>query len=109
MSDLMLMGVLRAPTPEPDNVLGIAQLADRARQAADEIEILIEYKKVSDSEAALAEAEIERLEDALSTAIAAKDRAEQQARKEHLRVYAEGLAKVANIVEREEALDKEQT
>jgi len=40
MSDLMLMGVLRAPTPEPDNVLGIAQLADRARQAADEIERL---------------------------------------------------------------------
>jgi len=65
MSDLMLMGVLRAPTPEPDNVLGIAQLADRARQAADEIEILIEYKKVSDSEAALAEAEIKHLEDAL--------------------------------------------
>ena len=40
MSDLMLLGVLRAPTPEPDNILGIAQLADRARQAADEIERL---------------------------------------------------------------------
>jgi len=34
-------------------------------EAADEIEILIEYKKVSDSEAALAEAEIKHLEDAL--------------------------------------------
>ena len=40
MSDLMLLGVLRAPAPEPDNVLGIAQLVDRARQAADEIERL---------------------------------------------------------------------
>jgi len=38
MSDLMLLGVLRAPTPEPDNILGISQLVDRARQAADRIE-----------------------------------------------------------------------
>lgn len=38
MSDLMLLGALRAPTPEPDDILGIAQLADRARQAADELE-----------------------------------------------------------------------
>ena len=36
----MLLGVLRAPTPEPDNIMGIHQLADRARQAADEIERL---------------------------------------------------------------------
>ena len=40
MSDLMLLGVLRAPAPEPDNVLGIAQLVDRARQAANRIEEL---------------------------------------------------------------------
>ena len=40
MGDLMLLGVLRAPTPEPDDVLGISQLADRARQAADRIEEL---------------------------------------------------------------------
>jgi len=45
MSGLMLLGVLRAPTPEPDNILGIAQLADRARQAADEIERLTAENK----------------------------------------------------------------
>ena len=42
MSDLMLMGILRAPPPEPDNFLGIAQLVSAAKTAADEIERLKE-------------------------------------------------------------------
>lgn len=40
MSELMLLGVLRAPIPKKDDELSIVQLALRAREAADEIERL---------------------------------------------------------------------
>ncbi len=38
MSDLMLLGILRAPPPESNDVLGIAQLVSAAKSAANRIE-----------------------------------------------------------------------
>ena len=79
MSDQMLLGVLRAPAPHPDHPLGIIQLVDRARQAADliesqakEIEQLRAYNDEHQSLAGLQEMEIEKLESQLESGMNGK-------------------------------------